>query len=166
MSTGHDLPKLSDPLKWFELPEPLVKSAVRACRGFNTMLDAVFYDVPTLTSGLRDKDKTAGAVALVARDRAVDQELVDRAPGVVVARARHAGQRRARDDLAPEEAVEIVGARARRGAREHAVDDVEVVPAVAVEVERVRGPGPATHFDAFECADAVDDLTHLRLQRR
>ena len=72
MSTGHDLPKLSDPLKWFELPEPLVKSAVRACRGFNTMLDAVFYDVPTLTSGLRDKDKTAGAERQKLPSRIID----------------------------------------------------------------------------------------------
>ena len=75
----------------------------------------------------------------------VDQELVDRAPGVVVGRARDARERGARHDLPPEEAVQVLGARLPR---QHAVDHVEVLPAVAVEVERVGRPGPAAHLGA------------------
>ncbi len=43
-------------LKAFELPEWLVEPAVRSCRLFNTALDFVFYDVPTLRVALREKD--------------------------------------------------------------------------------------------------------------
>ena len=86
----------------------------------------------------------------MAGDRAVHQQLVDRAPGLVVGRARHARQRRAGHDLPPEESLEV-GARAvsifqRRRSRQHAVGDVEIVPAVAVEIERVRRPRPAPHL--------------------
>jgi hypothetical protein len=55
MSTGYD------PLGWFELPGPLVESAVRACRGFNNLLDGIFYNVPKLTAELLDKDKVVRA---------------------------------------------------------------------------------------------------------
>ena len=47
-------------------------------------------------------------VALLAGDRAVNQQLVDRAPGIVVGRAWHARERRAGDDLSPEESFEVV----------------------------------------------------------
>ena len=97
-------------------------------------------------------------VALAAGDRSRDQQLVDRAPRIVVRRALDAGERRARHDLPPEEALEIVSPatalRAQRGAlgealaRQHAVDDVEVLPSVAVEVERVGRPRPAAHLGA------------------
>ena len=50
-------------------------------------------------------------VALVAGDRVVNQQLVDRAPGIVIGRAFDARQRRARDDLPPEESFEIVRGR-------------------------------------------------------
>ena len=80
-------------------------------------------------------------VALAARDRPPDEPQVDRAPCLVVGRALDARQRRSRDDLSPEEALEVVAL--ARGAREHAVGDIEVVPAVAVDVDGVRGPGPA-----------------------
>jgi hypothetical protein len=36
------------PLPAFELPKWLVEPAVRSCRLFNTALDFIFYDVPTL----------------------------------------------------------------------------------------------------------------------
>jgi len=44
------------PLPAFELPKWLVEPAVRSCRLFNTMLDFVFYDVPTLRAALAAKD--------------------------------------------------------------------------------------------------------------
>ena len=47
-------------------------------------------------------------VALAAGDRAVNQQLVDRAPRVVVGRAWHACERRMGDDLSPEEPFEII----------------------------------------------------------
>jgi hypothetical protein len=37
------------PLSWFELPASFVEPALEACRLFNTALDALFYDLPTLT---------------------------------------------------------------------------------------------------------------------
>jgi hypothetical protein len=61
MSTGHNGPMPDDSLGMFELPRPLVESAVRACRGFNNLLDAMFYDVPTLTTELLEKDKAVSA---------------------------------------------------------------------------------------------------------
>src|SRR3984957_911410 len=44
------------PLTAFELPKWLVEPAVRSCRLFNTALDFVFYDVPTLRVALDEKD--------------------------------------------------------------------------------------------------------------
>src|SRR6201987_2027092 len=44
------------PLTTFELPKWLVEPAVRSCRLFNTTLDFVFYDVPTLRAALAEKD--------------------------------------------------------------------------------------------------------------
>jgi hypothetical protein len=44
------------PLTVFELPKWLVEPAVRSCRLFNTTLDFVFYDVPTLRAALAEKD--------------------------------------------------------------------------------------------------------------
>jgi hypothetical protein len=82
-------------------------------------------------------------VPLVAGDRAMDQELVDGAPGVVVGSARDTREGRPRHHLAPEEAVQVLRV---RFARQHAVHDVEVLRSVAVEVERVGGPGPAAHL--------------------
>ena len=43
-------------LKAFELPQWLVEPAVRSCRLFNTALDFIFYDVPTLRAALGEKD--------------------------------------------------------------------------------------------------------------
>jgi len=55
-----------DQLSWFEIAPELVKPALAACRGFNTVLDVAFYDVPSLERDLRDLGKgvvTAGANA-------------------------------------------------------------------------------------------------------
>src|SRR6516164_2969197 len=40
----------------YELPAWLVEPAVRSCRLFNTALDFIFYDVPTLRTALGKKD--------------------------------------------------------------------------------------------------------------
>ena len=58
MKTQDDPPtKIAElPLTAFELPKWLVEPAVRACRLFNTSLDFIFYDVPTLRAALADKD--------------------------------------------------------------------------------------------------------------
>ena len=44
------------PLIAFELPPWLVEPAVRSCRLFNTAIDFIFYDVPTLRAALAEKD--------------------------------------------------------------------------------------------------------------
>src|SRR4029078_2276130 len=49
--------KVAEPLLTaFELPTWLVEPAVRSCRLFNTALDFIFYDVPTLRAALTEKD--------------------------------------------------------------------------------------------------------------
>ena len=49
------LSNLAD-LTVFELPKWLVEPAVQSCRLFNTALDFVFYNVPTLRAALTEKD--------------------------------------------------------------------------------------------------------------
>jgi hypothetical protein len=58
MAKQEDLPTNVPelPLKSYELPDWLVEPAVRSCRLFNTALDFMFYDVPTLRAALREKD--------------------------------------------------------------------------------------------------------------
>src|SRR6516225_5224168 len=58
MATQDDPPnKIAElPLTAFELPTWLVEPAVRSCRLFNTALDFIFYDVPTLRAALAEKD--------------------------------------------------------------------------------------------------------------
>src|SRR5260370_22212050 len=58
MATQADPPtKIAElPLTAFELPKWLVEPAVRSCRLFNTPLDFIFYDVPTLRAALAAKD--------------------------------------------------------------------------------------------------------------
>jgi hypothetical protein len=55
MATQNDTPA-ELPLPAFELPKWLVEPAVRSCRLFNTALDFIFYDVPTLRAALAAKD--------------------------------------------------------------------------------------------------------------
>src|SRR5260221_4493005 len=58
MATQDDTPtKIAElPLPAFELPKWLVEPTVRSCRLFNTVLDFIFYDVPTLRAALAAKD--------------------------------------------------------------------------------------------------------------
>src|SRR6516162_3655634 len=58
MATPDDSPKKIPELQLtaFELPKWLVEPAVRSCRLFNTALDFMFYDVPTLRAALAEKD--------------------------------------------------------------------------------------------------------------
>jgi hypothetical protein len=44
------------PLCMFELPSAFVRPTVAACRLFNTAVDSIFYDVPTLRSDLSERD--------------------------------------------------------------------------------------------------------------
>jgi hypothetical protein len=44
------------PLAVFELPKWLVEPTVRSCRLFNTALDYIFYDVPTLRAARAERD--------------------------------------------------------------------------------------------------------------
>ena len=58
MATQDDPPtKIGElPLTVFELPKWLIEPAVRSCRLFNTALDFIFYDVPTLRAALAERD--------------------------------------------------------------------------------------------------------------
>jgi hypothetical protein len=61
-----------DMLAAFELPKWLVESAVRSCRLFNTTLDFIFYDVPTLRAALVEKD-----APMRARDEKPPSRIID-----------------------------------------------------------------------------------------
>jgi len=50
-------------LSLFELPPELVEPALQMCRLFNTGLDEVFYDVPTLRRDLRERGLEIGTTA-------------------------------------------------------------------------------------------------------
>jgi len=58
MPIGDNLPTQPERsfLNFFEPPPELIEPAVRACRLFNTVLDNIFYDVPTLAIQLAEKD--------------------------------------------------------------------------------------------------------------
>lgn len=56
----------------FELPKWLVEPAVRSCRLFNTTLDFIFYDVPTLRIALAEKD-----AAMQARGEKPPSRIID-----------------------------------------------------------------------------------------
>src|SRR4029078_12324845 len=58
MATQDDRSSPSEelPLTVFELPKWLIEPAVRSCRLFNTALDFIFYDVPTLRAALAERD--------------------------------------------------------------------------------------------------------------
>jgi len=55
---GDNLPTQSERsfLNLFEPPPAFIEPAVRACRLFNTALDNIFYDLPTLAAQLAEKD--------------------------------------------------------------------------------------------------------------
>ena len=58
-TSDHSSTGLSPAL--FEIPKWLVEPAVRSCRLFNTALDFIFYDVPTLRAGLAEGDAQIAA---------------------------------------------------------------------------------------------------------
>src|SRR5580704_19390966 len=60
------------PLLTFELPKWLVEPAVRSCRLFNTALDFIFYDVPTLRAALTERD-----APMQARGEKLPSRIVD-----------------------------------------------------------------------------------------
>ena len=60
------------PLESFELPKWLVEPAVRSCRLFNTALDFIFYDVPTLRAALAKKDAPMQAQGKKLPSRIID----------------------------------------------------------------------------------------------
>ncbi|MBV9632592.1 MAG: hypothetical protein JO230_31175 [Xanthobacteraceae bacterium] len=60
------------PLIDFELPKWLVERAVRSCRMFNTALDFIFYDVPTLRAALAALDAPMRAQGEKAPSRIID----------------------------------------------------------------------------------------------
>ncbi|RXT36492.1 hypothetical protein [Bradyrhizobium betae] len=59
-------------LSLFEIPKWLIEPAVRSCRLFNTALDFIFYDVPTLRAGLAGKD-----AQMAAQDEKRPSRIVD-----------------------------------------------------------------------------------------
>jgi hypothetical protein len=64
---------LPDILSWFEIPPVFVEPALRMCRGFNTSLDAMFYDLPALTRDLLAR----GAVIETVPGREGPRGLID-----------------------------------------------------------------------------------------
>src|SRR5262249_58461032 len=60
------------PLAASELPKWLVEPAVRSCRLFNTALDFIFYDVPTLRAALAEKDAPMQARGEKSPSRIID----------------------------------------------------------------------------------------------
>ncbi len=52
--TPRDARAADVPLISYEIPDFLVRPAVKACRTFNSALDFVFYDVPTLRAELHE----------------------------------------------------------------------------------------------------------------
>jgi hypothetical protein len=74
MTHGDNRPKPTEisPLAKFELPASMVKPAVIACRFFNTALDAIFYDVPTLRAEFRELD-----AAMAAKGEKLPSRIID-----------------------------------------------------------------------------------------
>jgi hypothetical protein len=70
---GDNLPTQSEPsfLNFFEPSPEFIEPAVRACRLFNTVLDIIFYDVPTLAAQLAKRD-----AAMRARDEKAPSRIV------------------------------------------------------------------------------------------
>ena len=69
------------PLTVFELPKWLIEPAVRSCRLFNTALDFIFYDVPTLRAALAEKDAPMRARGEKPPSRIVDFDALSNPEG-------------------------------------------------------------------------------------
>jgi hypothetical protein len=65
----------------FELPKWLVEPAVRSCRLFNSALDFIFYDVPTLRAALAEKDGPMRARGEKPPSRIVDFDALSNPEG-------------------------------------------------------------------------------------
>ena len=74
MPIGKNLPSSLEvpPLSAFELPRWLVEPAVRSSRLFNTTLDYMFYDVPTLRAALAEVDAPMQAMGEKPPSRIID----------------------------------------------------------------------------------------------
>src|ERR1700722_20762871 len=68
-------------LRAFELPKWFFEPAVRSCRLFNTALDFVFYDVPTLRAALAEKDAPMQARGEKPPSRIVDFDALSNPEG-------------------------------------------------------------------------------------
>ena len=69
----NDLRQVERPsLDAFELPMAWVRPAVRACRLFNTVLDAIFYDTPGLSAALAAREAPTIAAGKEPPSRIVD----------------------------------------------------------------------------------------------
>lgn len=81
----HPSIKLADvPLRYFELPPWLVEPAVRSCRLFNTALDFIFYDTPTLRAALVTKDAPMQARGEKPPSRIVDFDALSDPAGALL----------------------------------------------------------------------------------
>jgi hypothetical protein len=83
VAAKHDPPTRTAelPLTVFELPKWLVEPAVRYCRLFNTALDFIFYDVPTLSAALAEKDEPMRARGEKPPSRIVDFDALSNPEG-------------------------------------------------------------------------------------
>ncbi len=83
MAKQEDLPTnvAEFPLKSYELPDWLVEPAVRSCRLFNTALDFMFYDVPTLRVALHEKDAPMRARHEKPPSRIIDSDALSNPEG-------------------------------------------------------------------------------------
>ncbi|TGP46505.1 hypothetical protein EN873_39105 [bacterium M00.F.Ca.ET.230.01.1.1] len=83
MPIGDNLPTQSEQtfLNLFEPPPQVIEPAIRACRLFNTALDAIFYDVPTLTAQLTEKDAPMSARGEKAPSRIVQFDALTNPEG-------------------------------------------------------------------------------------
>jgi len=80
---GDNLPPQSEQtfLNLFEPPPQFIEPAVRACRLFNTALDVIFYDVPTLAAQLAEKDAPMRARGEKAPSRIVQFDALNNPEG-------------------------------------------------------------------------------------
>jgi hypothetical protein len=86
VATQYDPPtKIVElPLTVFELPKWLVEPAVRSCRLFNTALDFIFYDVPTLRAALTEKDAPMQAKGEKPPSRIIDFDALSDPEGALL----------------------------------------------------------------------------------
>ena len=77
-------PVAADVLPLFELPAAWVRPALTASRGFNTVLDTAFYDVPTLAQDLRAKGEAIETARPNAPPDALDLDALANPEGALL----------------------------------------------------------------------------------